>query len=67
MVPTKIEPEKGARPITEFAVWAGISRTKAFAEAKAGRLRVVKCGRSTLVTQADAEEFLRNLPLRKVS
>lgn len=64
---TKPATQKGARPILEFAEWAGISRTRAFAEVKAGRLKAVKCGRATLVTQEAGEEFLRSLPLRKVS
>jgi hypothetical protein len=37
------------------------SRTRAYAEAKAGRLRLTKIGKSTRVTEDDAEAWLRSL------
>lgn len=47
--------------ISEFCLAAGIGRTRAYEEIAAGRLRVVKFGRSTLVLAADAQAFLANL------
>lgn len=57
---------KGARSVPETAVYLGISRTKCFNEIRAGRLRALKAGRSTLVTQGAAEQWLQSLPSRQV-
>lgn len=48
--------------ITEFCRRYGVGRTRAFDELKAGRLRGRKIGRRTIITEDDAETWLRNLP-----
>jgi excisionase family DNA binding protein len=47
--------------IDEFARLAGIGRTTAYMEVKAGRLRPLKCGRRTLVSAAEAQRWLERL------
>jgi excisionase family DNA binding protein len=51
-----------AFPITEFCRLYGIGRTTAYAEIAAGRLRAVKVGHRTLVTNDAAEAWLASLP-----
>jgi hypothetical protein len=53
---------RGAFDLATFCVWAGIARSRAYEEAKSGRLRLTKCGRKTLVTLDDAEVWLASLP-----
>lgn len=48
--------------VRSFCESVGIGRTRFYQEVKAGRLRVRKLGRRTLVTTDDAEEWLSNLP-----
>jgi excisionase family DNA binding protein len=48
--------------LTEFCERYGPSRTKTYEEIKCGRLRAIKCGKRTLVTEDDAEAWLRSLP-----
>lgn len=40
----------------------GISRSKAYEEIAAGRLRAVKCGTRTLIPYASGEAWLNGLP-----
>lgn len=54
--------DRGAFSIPEFCQWAGIGRTLAFAEIKAGRLTVTKCGKRSLIRVADAQAWLDSLP-----
>jgi len=42
---------KVALSIPEFCAAVGIGRSRAYEEIKAGRLRVLKCGRRTLIAQ----------------
>jgi len=51
-----------AMSLDEFSNRYGPSRTKTYEEIKCGRLRAVKCGKRTLVTEDDAEAWLRSLP-----
>jgi excisionase family DNA binding protein len=51
-----------AMSVRSFCESVGIGRTRFYQEVKAGRLRVRKLGRRTLVTTDDAEEWLSNLP-----
>ena len=51
-----------AFPIREFCRRYGIGRTVAYKEISAGRLRAVKVGRRTLITQEAAEAWLAMLP-----
>ena len=51
-----------AMSLAEFCDRYGPSRTKTYEEIKCGRLRAIKCGKRTLVTEDDAEAWLRSLP-----
>jgi len=51
-----------AFPIGEAPQRLGISRTKAYEEIAAGRLRAVKCGSRTLIPYASGEAWLASLP-----
>jgi len=57
---TKREPL--AVPMTRVPDWLGISRSKAYEEIAAGRLRAVKCGSKTLIPYASGEAWLASLP-----
>lgn len=48
--------------VREFLAAFRISRSSFYREINAGRLRVVKLGRATLVTRDDAEHWMANLP-----
>lgn len=54
--------DKGAFSVEEFAEWAGIGRTLAFAELKSGRLVARKCGRRTIIPSEEAQRWLQQLP-----
>ena len=54
----------GALSIPEFATLMGIGRTKAFAEAAAGRLRTFKVGSRTLIAAPDAIAWRDRLRLQ---
>jgi hypothetical protein len=49
---------QGAMTFVRFLEWASIGRTKAYEEAKAGRLKLTKVGGKTLVLRTDAEAWL---------
>lgn len=51
-----------AVPMTRVPDWLGISRSKAYEEIAAGRLKAVKCGSKTLVPFASGEAWLNGLP-----
>jgi excisionase family DNA binding protein len=55
-----------AVPMTRVPDWLGISRSKAYEEIAAGRLKAVKCGSRTLVPYASGEAWLNNLPAMPV-
>lgn len=48
--------------VDEFCEWAGIGRTKAYAEMKAGKLPAKKVGRRTIILKPDAEQWRNSLP-----
>ena len=52
-----------ALSIREFSLVYGAGRTRVYEELKSGRLRGRKVGRRTIITQDDAEDWLRRLPL----
>lgn len=47
-----------AYTVNEFCAAHGIGRTTFYAELKAGRIRVVKCGRKTLVPKTENDAWL---------
>ena len=51
-----------AVPMARVPDWLGISRSKAYEEIAAGRLKAVKCGSKTLVPYASGLAWLNNLP-----
>ncbi len=52
-----------AMSIAEFCECYDTGRTTAYQEIKSGRLRARKCGRRTKITEDDAEDWLRSLPI----
>ena len=52
-----------ALSIAEFCERYGPRRTKAYEELKSGRLRGRKIGKRTIITEDDAEDWLRRLPV----
>jgi excisionase family DNA binding protein len=55
-----------ARKIPSFCRYASIGRTKVYDDIKAGKLRAVKAGRSTLILHEDGEAYLNALPAVEV-
>lgn len=53
---------KAAMGVNEFCAWASISRNTFYLEVKAGRLRLRKIGRKSIVTMTDALDWLNALP-----
>lgn len=53
----------GAMSVDEFCRWACVGKTKAYAEAKAGRLKLRKIGSKTVVLRSDADQWLHALPV----
>jgi excisionase family DNA binding protein len=51
-----------AMSIDQFRTRYGVGRTTVYEEIKLGRLRARKCGKRTIITEDDAEEWLRHLP-----
>jgi len=51
----------GALTIEETAGWAGLGRGRIYEEVRAGRLRISKVGRRTLVRADDARAWLASL------
>lgn len=54
--------ERLAYSVDEFSNLVGISRRAVYLEVAAGRLRIVKCGKRTLITSDDARVWLDSLP-----
>jgi len=59
--------EPGAFDIMGFCGWAGISRTQAFKEIAAGRLKVRRIGKKPVVPIEEARAWLNGLPSEKVA
>ncbi|MEP2942356.1 MAG: helix-turn-helix domain-containing protein [Hyphomicrobiales bacterium] len=53
--------ERAAMTVKEFLDWARISRTTFYKEVNNGRIPIRKVGKRTLVTMADANNWLANL------
>jgi hypothetical protein len=60
--PTDHPATGGAMTVDQFCQWASIGKTKAYAEAKSGRLSLRKLGTKTIILRSDAEAWLRALP-----
>lgn len=56
--PTSPAPTLAYRDVVEFARAVGIGRSAAYEEVRAGRLRVAKVGRRTIVPVAEAQRWL---------
>jgi excisionase family DNA binding protein len=54
--------QQRAMSIDEFCERYGPGRTKAYEELRSGRLRGRKIGKRTIITEDDAEDWLRRLP-----
>ena len=68
---SKIEQQRRAlqraMSIAEFCGRYGPGRTTAYSELKCGRLRGRKIGKRTIITEDDAEDWLRRLPAMEAS
>lgn len=62
MISNQVYEPSGAMSVDEFCRWACIGKTKAYAEAKSGRLQLRKVGSKTVVLRTEAERWLRSLP-----
>jgi hypothetical protein len=51
-----------AMSIDQFRVRYGLGRTTTYEQINLGRLRARKCGKRTIITEDDAEDWLRSLP-----
>jgi excisionase family DNA binding protein len=54
--------QQRAMTIGEFCQRYAVGRTTIYGEIKRGRLRALKVGKRTLITEDDAEDWLRRLP-----
>jgi excisionase family DNA binding protein len=59
--PSQIAASPRAFSIDEFCRRYGVGRTTAYAEITAGRLRRLKVGKRSLITEDDAEAWLEGL------
>lgn len=53
---------RGAFTVDEFLGWASLGRTRFYDEVKAGRIKLRKIGRKSVVTMPDAMDWLNSLP-----
>jgi excisionase family DNA binding protein len=58
-------PRRRAMSIAGFTEDYSIGRTKVYEELRSGRLRGLKIGKRTIISQDDAEAWLRQLPTAK--
>jgi hypothetical protein len=54
--------DPAVQSVADFCAELGIGRTLAYAEAKAGRLQILKLGRRSLITADAKRRFLASLP-----
>ena len=52
-----------AMSVAQFCQNYATGRTTAYQEINSGRLRARKCGKHTIITEDDAEDWLRSLPV----
>lgn len=62
--PNIAEQPRAALRIKEVCARYGISRTTLYEEIAAGRIKAVKCGKSTLIPRASADAWLESLPAK---
>ncbi|MEP0940238.1 MAG: DNA-binding protein [Rhizobiaceae bacterium] len=55
--------QKQAFTVAEFTECYGLGRTKFYEEVKAGRLRIRKVGKRSLISASDAKEWFDSLPV----
>ena len=58
----EVPENSGAFTVSEFLAWSRIGRTRAYDEIAAGRLKIKKFGRKTLIARSDAQAWLEALP-----
>src|SRR4051812_19825823 len=66
-VEQQFRPRQRAMSIADFCERYGPGRTTAYEELKSGRLRGRKIGKRTIITEDDAEDWLRCLPVIEVA
>ena len=54
--------ERGGFSIPKYAEWANLGRSKIYEEIAAGRLVARKCGKRTIITYQDGQDYLQSLP-----
>jgi hypothetical protein len=52
----------GALSMNQLCPYIGLGKTKIYAEAKAGRLELLKVGSKTIALRSEADRYLRALP-----
>lgn len=55
------EPRKFALSVTEFCTACSIGRSTFYSEAKAGRIRILKAGKRTLIATSEVQRWLDSL------
>lgn len=58
----RITIEQAVFTVDEFCFWVRIGRSKFYQEVAAGKLKLHKVGRKSVVLRSDAEEWLNSLP-----
>ncbi len=66
-VPKATPSDRGAMGVDAFCAWAGIGRSKFYGEVSAGRIKLRKIGRKSIVTMNDAQTCLDSLPTFNVT
>ena len=59
----QIAPASAAMTVPEFCRWARLGRTAVYREIKLKRLKLRKCGAKSLILVADAQDWLKQLPI----
>ncbi len=47
--------------VNDFLAWHGIGRTKFYELVKSGDIKIIKCGKTTLITHAEAVAYQQRL------
>ena len=62
--PIKYRPDTFERAnwrVNDFLAWFGIGRTKFYELVKSGDIKIIKCGRTTLVSHSEATAYQHRL------